>query len=108
MTATYLHDLESLDLASALDVGTPAQIDKSTAPVDGALFAGHQLVNVVKLVLAVCEHLLEVLLGDLQPVEALLLLEDTRGFVVQGRPISLPDDTTVSQLAWKLLKARTR
>lgn len=73
----YLHDLESLNLASVLDVRASAEINKGTATVDSAAFAGNELVNIVQLVFAVCEHLLEVLLGDLQTVEALLLFEDT-------------------------------
>jgi hypothetical protein len=53
-----LHDLEGLNLASALNVRTPAKIDQSTASVDSALLTSHKLVNVVQLVLAVGKHLL--------------------------------------------------
>lgn len=72
----HLHDLERLYLSGVLDVGTSAQIDQGTAAVDSTALSSHELVDVVKLVLAVGEHLLEVLLGNLQSVEALLLLED--------------------------------
>ena len=62
----YLHDLESLDLASVLNVRASAEIDKGSATVDGAAFTSDELINVVQLIFAVSEHLLEVLLGHLQ------------------------------------------
>ena len=93
---THLHDLEGLDLAGALDMGTSAQIDQGTTPVDSALLSGDELVNVVQLVLAVREHLLEVLLRNLQSIETLLLLEDAVGVAVQQRPIGFSDDAAIS------------
>lgn len=89
---TYLHDLEGLDLASVLNVRASAEIDEGTATVDGAALAGDKLVNIVQLVFTVCEHLLEVLLRNLQSVEALLFLEDTCRLSIKCLPISLPDN----------------
>ena len=77
-------------------MGAPAQIDQGTTPVDSALLSSHQLIDVVQLVLAVREHLLEVFFRNLQSVEALLFLEDAGGFAVQRRPIGFPDDTAAS------------
>lgn len=77
-------------------MGASAQIDQGTAAVDSAALSSHKLVNVVKLVLAVGEHLLKILLGNLQSVEALLLLEDARGLGVKRLPVSLSDDTSRS------------
>jgi hypothetical protein len=92
----YLHDLEGLDLASVLNMRASAEIDKGSATVDGAAFTGDELINVVQLIFAVSEHLLEVLLGDLQSVEALFLLEDARGLVVERFPITLANNPSVS------------
>ena len=72
-----------------------AEIDKGTATVDGAAFTGDELVNIVQLVFAVGEHLLEILLRNLQSVEALLLLEDARRLIVKRLPVSLADNTSV-------------
>lgn len=91
----YLHDLEGLDLASVLNMRASAEIDKGTVTIDGAAFAGDELVNIVQLVFAVCEHLFEVLLGNLQSVEALLLLEDTGRLGVKRLPVSLTDNTSI-------------
>lgn len=95
---SYLHDLEGLDLASVLDVRSSAKIDQGSATVDGALFSGDQLFDVVQLVLAVREHLPEVLFRDFQSVKALFLLEDPRGLVVQRLPVTLLNDTAVYQV----------
>jgi hypothetical protein len=92
----YLHNLEGLDLASVLDMRASAEIDKGSATVDGAALASDELVNVVQLIFAVCEHLLEVLLGDLQSVEALLLFKDARRLGVERLPVSLTDNTSKS------------
>jgi len=45
-----------------LDVRTTAKIDQGTVTVHSALLASNQLVDVVQFVLAVPEHLLQVLL----------------------------------------------
>ena len=95
---THLHDLEGLDFAGVLDVRATAQVNQGTATVDGTLLPGNQLVNVVKLVLAVREHLLEVLFRDLQPIEALLLLEDPGSPAIEGSPVGLAHDTSIAQL----------
>ena len=91
----YLHDLEGLDLASVLNMRASAEIDKGTVTIDGAAFAGDELINVVQLVFAVCEHLFEVLLGNFQSVEALLLLEATRRSDVKRFPVGLTDNPSV-------------
>lgn len=93
---TYLHDLEGLDFAGVLNVRASAEIDKGTATVDGATLAGDKLINIVQLVFAVCEHLLEVLFGNIQTVEALLLLEDTCSLSVKCLPVRLLDNLSVS------------
>lgn len=74
---------------------SPAQINQSTAAIHGTLLPSYKLVDIVQLVLAVRKHLLEVLLGDLQSVEALLLLEDARSPVLKYRPVGREHDTSV-------------
>lgn len=70
-------DSEGLDVSGVRDVGSSAQIDEGTASIDSALGAiGHSLVDEVLLVLAVLEHLKEFILGHLQTLEGLLLLDD--------------------------------
>lgn len=75
----------------------PAEIDKRTASVNSALLSSHKLVNIVQLVLAVRKHLLEVLLGNLQSVETLLLLENFRCPVVKDLPICLFNDAAAKE-----------
>ncbi len=77
----------------------PAEIDKRTASVNSALLSSHKLVNIVQLVLAVRKHLLEVLLGNLQSVETLLLLENLRCSVVKDLPICLFNDTAAKDIS---------
>jgi hypothetical protein len=86
---THLHNPESLDLASILDMRASAKIDQSAASVYGALLPFHKMIDVVQFVLAVREHLLEIVLGDFQPVEALFLLENLNGLLIQWCPICL-------------------
>jgi len=58
-------------------VRTSAKIDKGSASVDSALgTVGHSLVDEILLVLAVLEHLEELILGHLKTLERLLLLDD--------------------------------
>jgi len=94
-----LHDLEGLDLASVLNMGSTAQINQSTAAVHCRLLPSNQLINVMKFVLGIGEHLLQVLLGHLQTVEALLLLEDFSSTVIERLPVGFADDTSNSLLA---------
>lgn len=94
--ATHLHDLHSLDLASVLDVRTAAQIDKGTAAVDCAVLSLDKVVDIVKLILGVGEHLLQVLLGNLQSLELLLLLADLLRSLVESRPVGLLHDFAVT------------
>lgn len=77
----------------------PAEIDKRTASVNSALLSSHKLVNIVQLVLAVRKHLLEVLLGNLQSVETLLLLENLRCPVVKDLPICLFNDAAAKDIS---------
>ena len=91
----YLHDLEGLDLTGVLDVRSSAKVDQGTATVDRTLLPSDQLVDVVQLVLAVRKHLPEVLLGDLQSVKALLLLEYPRCPAIERRPVGLSNHTPV-------------
>jgi hypothetical protein len=78
-----------------LNVRATAEIDEGTATVDGAALASHELVNVVQLVFAVGKHLLEVLFGDLQSIEALLLLEDARRPGVKRFPVGLSNNASM-------------
>jgi hypothetical protein len=94
---SYLHDLEGLDFTSVLDVRSPTEIDQGTTAVNRALLTRHQLIDIMKLIFAVGEHLLEVLLRDFEAIEALLFLEDTRGLAVQGRPIGFTNDAAVTK-----------
>ena len=80
---SYLHDLEGLDFAGALNMRTPTEIDECTTTVHRTLFSSHQLVNIVQLILAVREHLSKILFCDLQSIEALLFLEDSGRFAIE-------------------------
>jgi hypothetical protein len=88
-SCSYLHNLEGLDLSSVLDVRASAKVDQGTASINGTLFSGDKLVNVVQFIFAVGKHFLEVFLRDLQSVEALLFLEDPRRSAIQCRPVIL-------------------
>lgn len=94
-SCSYLHNLEGLDLSSVLDVRTSAKVDQGTTSINRTLFSSHQLVNVVQFIFAVGEHFLEVFLGDLQSVEALLFLKDPRCSAIQGRPVTLSYNTAI-------------
>ena len=91
----YLHDLEGLDLASVLDVRSSAKVNQGTASVHGALFARNELIDVVQLVFAVRKHFAEILLGNFQAIEALLVLEDPLDFLLKRRPVRLNDNAAV-------------
>ena len=91
----YLHDLEVLYLAGALNVRTPAQVNKSTTPVHGTLFTRHQLVDVVQLVFAVRKHLPKIFLCNLQAIEALLFFHDPVRLRLERGPVTLGDDTAI-------------
>lgn len=78
-------DGESLDISSVRDVRSSAQIDEGAASIDGTLGAiGHSLVDEVFLVLAVLEHLEEFVLGHLQTLKRLLLLDDRARQLLQS------------------------
>jgi hypothetical protein len=68
---------------------TSAKIDQSAASIDGALLPFHQVIDVVQFVLAVRKHLLEIFFGHFQPVEALFLLENLSGLLIEWCPIRL-------------------
>ena len=74
-------------------MGTPAEINQGTTSVNGTLLPSDKFVDVVQLVLAVRKHLPEILLGDFQSVETLLLFENLVGPVVEGLPVGLFYDT---------------
>lgn len=95
MASADLHYLEIFDLPRVLDMRTTAQINQGTTAIDGTLLPSHELVDIVQLVLAVREHLLEVFLGDLQSIKALLLLENARSLVVKCRPVGLVHHTSI-------------
>ena len=73
----YLENGESLDVTSGGNVRTTAQIDQRAAAVNRAeSTVGYTLVNEVLLVFAVLEHLKKFILGHLETLERLLLLDD--------------------------------
>lgn len=74
---SYSENGKGLDVAGVGHVGTTAQIDQGTAAVDSALgVVGHALLDKVLLVLAILEHFEELILGHLQTLKRLLLLDD--------------------------------
>jgi len=94
---THSEDGEGLDVASGGDVRSSAQIDEGTASVDGALGAiRHSLVNEILLVLAVLEHLEELLLGHLKTLKGLLLLDDIGREGVKRLLVLVGDSLTVA------------
>ena len=95
----YLHDLKVLYLAGALNVRTPAQVNKSTTSVHGTLFTSHQLVDVVQLIFAVRKHLSKILLCNLQSVKALLFFHDPVRLALEGRPVTLVNDTAILDIS---------
>ncbi|KAI6760208.1 hypothetical protein HG531_013409 [Fusarium graminearum] len=73
----YLEDGKGLDVTSGGDVRTSAQIDEGTTSVDSTLGAiRYSLLDEVLLVLAVLKHLKKLLLGHLETLKGLLLLDD--------------------------------
>jgi len=84
-TASYPQDGKGLDVARMRHVRPSAQVDEGTTSVHRALGAvGHALVDEVLLVLAVSEHLEELVLGHLEADERLLLLDDGGGQGLEG------------------------
>lgn len=74
---TYSEDGKGLDVTGGRDVRSSAQIDKGAASVNSTLGAiRDSLLNEILLVLAVLEHLEELILGHLQTLERLLLLDN--------------------------------
>lgn len=61
----YLHNLEGLDLARALNVWTSAQINQGSAPIHRTLLSRYQFINIVQLIFAVREHLSKILFRNL-------------------------------------------
>lgn len=91
---TNLHNLHGLDLPGVLDVRTSAQINERTAAVDRTVLSLDQVVDVVQLILAVVEHLLQILFRNLQTIEGLLLFEDFGRLGIERWPICLSDNTS--------------
>lgn len=76
----YLEDGKGLDVTSGGDVRTSAQINEGTTSVDSTLGAiRYSLLDEVLLVLAVLKHLKKLLLGHLETLKGLLLLDDAVG-----------------------------
>lgn len=90
---TYLEDGERLDISGSRNVRTSAQIDKRTASVDSAQgTVRNSLVDEMLLVLAVVEHLEELILGHFQTLKGLLLLDDGIGQRLQSLLVLLLND----------------
>lgn len=81
------------------DVRASAQIDEGAASVNSALGSfGDSLVDEILLVLAVLEHLKELILGHLKTLKWLLGLDDVAGEGLQGLFVLVGNG-----LAWGLL-----
>lgn len=92
---TYLEDGERLDISGSRNVRTSAQIDKRTASVDSAQSTvRNSLVDEMLLVLAVVEHLEELILGHFQTLKGLLLLDNGVGQTFQSLLVLLLNDLT--------------
>jgi hypothetical protein len=82
---TYPEDGKGLDVAGGRNVRSSAQINQGSTAVDSALGAiGDSLVDEILLVLAVLEHLEELILGHLETLKGLLLLDDAVGELLQS------------------------
>jgi hypothetical protein len=90
---TYPENGKGLDVTSGGDVRSSAQIDQGTASVHSTLGAvGNSLLNEILLVLAVLEHLKELVLGHFQTLKRLLLLDNVVGELLKGLLILISDD----------------
>lgn len=93
-----LGDGERLDAAGVGNVGTETQVDERSTAVDrrrGAI--GNLLVDVVLLVLVVLEHLEKDLLGQLEALERLLLLDSLLRDLLNLLVVVLADGLVVAQ-----------
>lgn len=91
--STYPENGKGLDVASGGDVRSSAQIDQGTTSVHSTLGAiGNTLLNEILLVLAVLEHLKELVLGHFQTLERLLLFDNVVGELLQCLLIIIGDD----------------
>lgn len=57
---------------------TTAKINKRATAINCAILPVDEVIDVMQLVLAVREHLLEIVLGDFESLKRLLLLTDAR------------------------------
>jgi hypothetical protein len=105
----YPENGKGLDVASGGDVRSSAQIDQGTASVHSTLGAiGNTLLNEILLVLAVLEHLKELVLGHFQTLERLLLFDNVVGELLEGLLILISDDLPrayVSKVSGNLFEA---
>lgn len=98
MAKTYLEDGEGFNVSGGRNMRTSAQIDERTASVDGAQSAvRNSLVDEILLVLAVVEHLKELILGHFQTLKGLLLLDNGVGQRFQGLLVVLLNDLAKQQ-----------
>lgn len=88
----YLENRESLDIAGVGDMGPSAKINQRTASIYRAKSTiWNPLVDEVFLVFAVVEHLQKLILGHLQTLEGLLLLDDGVGERLQSLLVLFSD-----------------
>jgi hypothetical protein len=97
---TYPENGKGLDVTGGRDVRSSAQIDKGTASVDSTLGAiRDSLLNEILLVLAVLEHLKELILGHLQTLERLLLLDNAVGELLESLLVLFSNNLPTYSLA---------
>lgn len=104
---SYLENGECLDVSGVRDVGTTAEIDQRTASIYCTLGSvGNALVDEVKLVFAVLEHLNKLLLGHLETLKWLLLLDDGAGNVLQCLLILFGNDLAAKSVSTDLCQGQ--
>lgn len=97
---TYPENGKGLDVTGGGDVRSSAQIDKGAASVDSALGAiRDSLLNKILLVFAVLEHLEELILGHLQTLERLLLLDNAVGELLESLLVLVSNNLPADSLA---------
>jgi UDP:flavonoid glycosyltransferase YjiC (YdhE family) len=100
---SYLENGECLDVSGVRDVGTTAEIDQGTASIYCTLGSvGNTLVDEVKLVFAVLEHLNKLFLGHLETLKWLFLLDDGARNVLQRLLILFGNDLAAKSVSTDL------
>eukprot|EP00053_Salpingoeca_punica_P013384 m.120929 g.120929 ORF g.120929 m.120929 type:complete len:748 (-) comp16189_c0_seq1:23-2266(-) len=92
-----LQNSQCLDAAGVGDVRAAAEVDKRAAAVDGGGGGGDLLVDDALLELVVLKHLQQILLGHLQALEGLLLLDGLVHELLQIGEVVLRDGAAVQE-----------